>query len=84
MTRLVEALQALGLEAEVSLAGRWVTIQGGRCRLHVLETPAGDGYYIWCDAPGDRAVQFYPDPDEAIREGLRRAAVRRVAWRCGQ
>ncbi len=84
MTRLVEALQARGLEAEVSLAGRWATIQGARCRLHILETPSGDGYYVWCDAPGDPAVQFYPDPEEAIREGLRRAAERRTARRCSR
>jgi hypothetical protein len=54
VTRLVAVLQARGLEAEVSLAGRWATIQGARCKLHVLETPSGDGYYTWFDAPATR------------------------------
>ncbi len=73
MTRLAEALQALELEGEVGLAGRWVRVGGYRCPVYVYEAPWDRGYYTWCDAPGDRTVEFYPDATEAIQAGLRRA-----------
>lgn len=75
VTDLVAAVQALGLEGEIALAGRWVRLQGERYRVYVVETIA-DGYYSWCDAPEERAVIGYPDPTEAIQDGLRRAARR--------
>ncbi len=37
---------------------------------------AQGSYYTWCDGRGERAVQFYNDPAEAIRAGLGRAADR--------
>lgn len=76
MTRLAEALQALGLEGEIDLAGRWVKVGGDRCSVYVYEAAWDGSYYTWCDDPGDRTVEFYPDAAEAIRAGLRRAGGR--------
>ena len=76
MSRLVEALQALGVEGDVALSGRWVTIAGERCRVQVVEASWGTGYYGWCDDPAERTVRRYPDAATAIRDGLRRAAGR--------
>jgi hypothetical protein len=77
MTHLVDVLRLLGVHSEVTLAGRWATIQGERCQVHVVEAPWGAGYYGWCDDPGERAVKRYHDPVAAIQDGLRRAAVER-------
>ena len=75
MTRLVDALRELGLPGEIANAGRWVTLTGERCRVHVVETPRGDGYFTWCDDPAARTVEHYTDPVQAITTGLRRAAL---------
>ena len=72
MTRLEDALQALGLTGEVAHGGRWVTVQGERCAVYVVES-VGRGYYTWCDHPEARVVPSYADPTEALRVGLRRA-----------
>lgn len=53
MTRLIEALQALGLEGEVTLSGRWLKLQGGRCSVYVAEA----GYYTWCDDREEQVVE---------------------------
>lgn len=74
MTHLVDVLQVLGVPSEVMLAGRWATIQGAHCRVHVVEAPWGDGYYGWCDDPAERRVKRYANADAAIQDGLRRAA----------
>jgi hypothetical protein len=74
MMRLVEALQTLGLQGEVSLGGRWVMLQGERCAVYVVEAAWGTHYYTWCDDPAERAVQSFPDPVQAIQAGLRRAS----------
>jgi hypothetical protein len=74
MTQLVDALHALGLEGELSLADRWAKLQGQHCWVYVAEAPWGNGYYTWCDDPQSRAVEFYRDATEAIQAGLRRAA----------
>ncbi len=73
MTRLVEALRALGIEGQVELSGRWITIEGERCRVQVVEASWGAGYYSWCDDLTERAVEHFRDPTEAILAGLRRA-----------
>lgn len=73
MTRLVEALLALGLDGEVLLAGRWLRMRGVCAAVYVAESAEG-GYYTWCDAPGPRSVHAYADPVDAIRAGLQRAA----------
>lgn len=73
MTPLVDALQASGIAADVSLGGRWAEFQGERRRVYVFETARG-GYYTWCDEGPTRAVEFYPNPHEAILAGRRRAA----------
>jgi len=65
---------ALGLEGEVSLSGRWLELRGERFTVYVAEAAWGGGYYTWCDGPDRRTVEFYLDPAEAIRNGLRRAA----------
>ena len=72
MTRLVEALRALGLDAEVDLAGHWARLRGERYRVYVVEAAPGC-YYTWCAGPGERVVRFYADPIEAVRVGLGRA-----------
>ena len=72
--RLVEALQTLGLQGEVSLGGRWVMLQGERCAVYVVEAAWGTHYYTWCDDPAERAVQSFLDLVQAIQVGLRRAA----------
>ncbi len=79
MTRLLEALRALGLEGEVGLSGRWVKVRGDRCSVYVYEAAWDGGYYTWCDDPGDRTVEFYRDATEAIQAGLGRAAGRTAA-----
>ncbi len=72
MTRLVEAVRSLGLEAEVDLVGHWVRFHGERDLVYVVEAAPGY-YYTWCAGPEERGVQFYADPVEAIRAGLGRA-----------
>ena len=76
MTRLVAALQALGLEAEVALAGRWVKLRGERYAVYVAATTSGTGYYTWGEDGAARVIAFYLDPAEAIVAGLRRASYR--------
>ena len=53
MTQLVEALDALHLEGELSHADRWVKLQGQRCRVYVATAKDG-GYFTWCDDPQER------------------------------
>ena len=74
MTQLTDALQSLGLEGEIALADRWITIQGQQTLVYVVEATRGSGYYTWCADPRARTVEFYHDPAEAIQAGLRRAA----------
>jgi hypothetical protein len=49
MTRLVAALQALGLDGEINLAGRWMKLQGKQCAMYVVEAAWGDGYFASCE-----------------------------------
>ena len=74
MTRLVEALGDLGLEGEVTHAGHWLRLEGRRFPVYVVEVAWNGGYYTWCDGPGERAVEYYRDPTDAIEAGMRRAA----------
>src|SRR5439155_26001274 len=74
MTRLVDVVKQLDLDGEISILGRWVRLQGERCPVYVIEVAGGCGYYTWCDAPGERTIEPYLDPTEAIQAGLRRAA----------
>ena len=73
MTRLAEAVKALGLEGELSLSGSWVRLRGEDCTVYVVEAVSGTRYYTWCDAPNKRYVELFHDPIEAIESGLRRA-----------
>ncbi len=73
MTRLVEALQALGIAGSVALSGRWATIEGERCQVQLLEASWGAGYYSWCDDLTGRSMEHFHDPTEAILAGLSRA-----------
>ncbi len=73
VTLLLEALQTLGVNGDLVLAGRWVTLQGTRCTVFVAQ--AGISRYLtWCGAPCDGAVEFYLTPIQAIEAGLRRAS----------
>jgi len=74
MTRLVEALEGLDLEGEVSLSGRWVKLRGERCPAYIVEVARGTQYYTWCDAPGSCSIELYHDATAAIRAALRNAA----------
>ena len=74
MTRLAEALGALGVRAHVAPSGRWVEFEGGRCRAYVTAAPSDGAFYVWCGDPAERVVERYTDPIEAIAAGLRRAA----------
>ncbi len=74
MTRLVDAIQELGLRTETNLGGRWAKLHGERASFYVAETAWGGGFLTWCDAPCSRVVEFYPDPVQAIQSGLRRSA----------
>ena len=74
MPRLIEALQALGLGGEITHSGRWLKLQGERCSVYVAEAAWEAGYYTWCDAREEQAVEHYLDPTEAIQAGLKRAA----------
>ena len=79
MTRLVAALHALGLHAEIALAGHWVKLQGEQYAVYVIEATAGGGYYTWCEDAEARVVEFYLDPATAVEAGLRRASGRIAA-----
>ncbi len=74
MTRLIKALETLGLQAAVELDGRWASFDGDRCKVYVVEARSGSGFYMWCDDPEHRSVEFYQDAIVAIQAGLRRAA----------
>ena len=73
MTSLVEALQALGVQGEIMLSGRWVKIRGERCSVYIAEITWNELYCMWCDDPQARRAEFYADATEAIYAGLRRA-----------
>lgn len=73
MTELVDALLALGLPSEISLAGRWARLEGGHCAIFVVAASRG-GYYTWCDDPAARSIQFHRTAHEAIQAGRDRAA----------
>ncbi|MBA2596144.1 MAG: hypothetical protein H0V00_05910 [Chloroflexia bacterium] len=72
VTLLVDALRTLGLDGEIALGGRWVTLRGECCAVYVAQAATG-GYFTWCDDPAERSVEAYRDPREAIVAGLRRA-----------
>ena len=74
MTQLVEALKALGLNGQVELGGRWVALDGQRCKVYIVEERWGNAYFAWCDEPQNRTVEYYSDPITAIKRGLERAA----------
>ena len=78
MTRLVEALRALGMNARVGPSGRWIELEGERCRVYVVSALLEAEFYTWCDDPEARTVEHYADPVEAIQAGLRRAARRPI------
>lgn len=74
MTRLVQALLALNLYAEIDLCGRWVELQGAQCAVYVVVAAWGDGYVTWCEDGQACVAESYRDPVKAIQVGLRRAA----------
>lgn len=74
MTRLVDAIQELGLDTETNLGGRWAKLHGERAAFYVAETAWEGDFLTWCDAPCSRVLESYPDPVQAIRSGLRRTA----------
>ena len=44
MTRLVDAIQELGLHTEANLGGRWAKLHGERAAFYVAETAWGGGF----------------------------------------
>lgn len=75
MTRLVDALEALGIHGDIALGGRWVTLQVERTHVYVVENSRGGDYFTWCEDARARTVEWFTDPTAAIQAGLRRAAV---------
>ncbi len=73
MTRLVDAVRELGLDAAISPGGRFVRLDGERGAVYVAEASHGGGFITWCDLPSERVVERYPDATTAIQAGLRRA-----------
>ena len=76
MTRLVDALEILGLTGEITHAGHWVCLPGERCPVYVVEVVREGGFFSWCGAPDAAVVEAYRGPIAAIRAGLGRAARR--------
>ncbi len=72
MARLVEAMEALGIEGEVEFPGRWVRPRGERCTVYIEETRLGE-YLTWCNGRCDQVVRRYLDATETILAGLWRA-----------
>lgn len=68
----MDALRTLGMDGEIALGGRWVTLRGERFPVYVIETTTGE-YFTWCDDPAERTVKAYSDPRAAILAGLKRA-----------
>ena len=91
MTRLVEAMQAMGLEGESGSSGRWIRFPSGHGSACVVEVAWGTGYYAFFDDPDAGAAHAEPpadaaevflDPVSAIESCLPRAVcVRDDAWR---
>lgn len=73
MAQLGPALQALGLDGEISPLGRWARVRGEHGTVYVAEAGFGAGYYSWCDTPQERTALPYLDPIEAIQAALQRA-----------
>ena len=71
--RLIDALDHLGLDAEILMNGKWARIEGERCPIHVVEMSRHRGFFTWCDDPAERSVEYYESPLDAILSGLRRA-----------
>lgn len=70
---LVDAIRYLGIEAELLMDGKWARLDGERFTVYVVELSRHPGFFTWCDDPAERAVEYYPDPVDAILSGLRRA-----------
>ncbi len=83
VTLLLEALQTLGVDGDLALAGRWATLQGTRCTVFVAQAGVS-GYLTWCGAPCDGAVEFYLTPIQAIEAALRRASGQGMEESAGQ
>lgn len=74
MSDIASSLNALGIHAQIQLAGRWVTFAGGRGRVHVIEAIRGGRFYTWCDIAEERDLHAFSTAEEAIQDGLRRAS----------
>jgi hypothetical protein len=91
MTRLVDAMQAMGLEGEAGSSGRWIRFPSGRGSACVVEVAWGMGYYAFHDdlstgtvrdEPPADAAEIFLDPVSAIESCLPRAvSVRDDTWR---
>lgn len=82
MTRLVEAMQKMGLDGEAGSSGRWIRFPSGGGRACVVEAAWGEGYHAFYDASGADAARDEPpagagalflDPVSAIEACLPRA-----------
>ena len=73
MTRLAEMIDSLKIHGKVELGGRWAQLNGEHCSVYIVEDSLGISYFVWCGPPGDRTVEHYRDPHEAIRAGLERS-----------
>ncbi len=51
ISRLLEALEVLGLGGQVDPSGRWVRVPRESCHVFVFAAAWDAGYYTWCDDP---------------------------------
>lgn len=70
---LIDALDRLGLHAEILMNGRWARIEGERCPIYVVEMSRHRGFFTWCDDADERSVEYYLNPLDAILSRMRRA-----------
>lgn len=73
MATLLDALEQLGIPADVDLGGRWVAIRGEHGAAYVIEAVWGSAFYVWCSTPEERTVQRHTNAVAAIQDAIRRA-----------
>ncbi|MBI3978540.1 MAG: hypothetical protein HY331_10180 [Chloroflexi bacterium] len=75
MSRLIQAMQRIGVPFEVAESGRWVRFEGETCTVYVVEGGPDHHFLTWCERWDDRRVERYLTAEEAIVAGVRRSGV---------
>lgn len=72
MSRLVEAVQSLGVPFETSDSGNWVRFVGEEgLPRYIVRDQLADGYLTWSQVGDHPQVEWFLTPDEAIRRQAR-------------